>query len=374
MNFKKLQAPTAVEAAIQEFDSVGRTAFLEKYGFGKSREYMLRDPETGKLYDSKAIVGVAYGYAFPDEGPLRAADFSGGEATVERILLDLGFEVVRVGQDWVPSEIDATIEAYFEMLRLESLGLAYNKSERNEQLREKLPTRSKASIELKFQNISAVLDQLALPYIRGYKPRANFQVLLRQAVLQYVDSHREALTHVMEHFDERTTPGEQQFRGVLVEPPKIEMPPSTVKRVRLPRKLDYAAREERNRTLGYGGEAWTVGFEKARLVDAARPDLASRIDWISDRLGDGTGYDILSFETSELARFVEVKTTNGASGTPFIVTRNELEFSEETEDAFCLYRVFDFAVAPKLFILRGPLAGNLELEALDFRARLKATT
>ncbi|MDR5750212.1 MULTISPECIES: DUF3883 domain-containing protein [unclassified Caballeronia] len=374
MTFKKLQTPTAVDAAIQEFDSVGRTAFLEKYGFGKSREYMLRDPGTGKLYDSKAIVGAAHGYAFPDEGPLRAADFSGGEATVERVLLDLGFEVVRVGQDWTTDEVAETVESYFEMLQLESLGIAYNKSERNEQLRIKLPARSKASIELKYQNISAVLSQLALPYIQGYKPRANFQSLLRQTVMQYVDTHRTALMEVMEHFDERTTPGEQQFRGVLVEPPKIETLPSPAQRMRLPKKLDYAAREERNRTLGRGGEAWTMGFEETRLIDAARPDLASKIDWISDRLGDGTGYDILSFETSEIARFVEVKTTNGASATPFIVTRNELEFSEETEDAFCLYRVFDFAVAPKLFVLRGPLGANLDLEPLDFRARLKATT
>jgi len=175
MNLGKLHDPTAVTAAIDEFERLGRTSFLEKYGFGKSREYMLRDPSTGKLYDSKAIVGAAYGYAFPDDGPLRAEDFSGGEATVERVLSELGFEVVRVGQDWTQVEVEATVSAYFEMLRLESLGLLYNKSERNEQLRTELPARSKSSVELKFQNISAVLDQLALPYVRGYKPRANLQ-------------------------------------------------------------------------------------------------------------------------------------------------------------------------------------------------------
>jgi hypothetical protein len=176
----------------------------------------------------------------------------------------------------------------------------------------------------------------------------------------------------METFDEQTTPGNQQFRGVLVEPPKVEPLPPAQKRTRLPRKLDYASREENNRKLGYNGESWTMGFETNRLADEGRPDLASRIDWISDRLGDGTGYDILSFETSEVARFIEVKTTNGGSMTPFIVTRNEVEFSEETEDGFCLYRVFDFSSKPKLFILRGPIASNLELDALDYRARLKA--
>lgn len=372
MSINRLQSPAAVVAAIQEFDRVGRTYFLEKYGFGKSREYMLRDPASGNLYDSKAIVGAAYGYAFPNEGPLIAADFSGGEATVEHALAALGFSVVRIGQDWTHEEVEAVVSDYFEMLRLEAMGTPYSKSDHNEQLRTKLVTRSKSSIELKHQNISAVLDRLGLPFIRGYKPRSNLQDLLRQTVLEYVARNQQSLTQVMETFDEQTTPGNQQFRGVLEEPPKVEPLPSALKRARLPRKLDYASREEHNRKLGYNGESWTMGFEANRLADEGRPDLASRIDWISDRLGDGTGYDILSFETSEVARFIEVKTTNGGSMTPFIVTRNEVEFSEETEDGFCLYRVFDFSSKPKLFILRGSIASNLELEALDYRARLKA--
>lgn len=372
MSISKLKSPAAVLAAMKEFDTVGRTYFLEKYGFGKSREYILRDPATGKLYDSKAVVGAAYGYAFPDEGPLRAENFSGGEATVERILSDLGFEVVRIGQDWTSEEVEATVRDYFEMLRIESSGAAYSKSAHNERLRAKLTTRSKSSIELKHQNISAVLDQLGLPYIRGYKPRSNLQELLRQAVLIFVEKNQQSLTSVMDNFDAQTAPGEQKFHGVLVEAPKVEQLPPPSKRPRLPRKMDYTSREELNRKLGYGGESWSVGFESTRLTDEGRPDLAARIDWVSDRLGDGTGYDILSYEASEVARFIEVKTTNGGVLTPFIVSKNELEFSEESEDSFCLYRVFEFASAPKLFILRGPIPANLELEALDYRARLKS--
>ena len=74
----------------------------------------------------------------------------------------------------------------------------------------------------------------------------------------------------------------------------------------------------------------------------------------------------------DIARFIEVKTTNGSAISPFVVSRNELEFSEETEDAFCLYRVFEFAVAPKLFIVRGAISANFQLEPTDYRARLKA--
>jgi len=51
---------------------------LERYGFGKSRDYLVRNPSSGALCDSKAIVGAAFGYQYPEEGPLKPADYSGG--------------------------------------------------------------------------------------------------------------------------------------------------------------------------------------------------------------------------------------------------------------------------------------------------------
>lgn len=83
----------SVLAAMDEFDELGREAFLNEYGFGPARTYfVLRD---GNQYDSKAIYGVAYGLDHPDEGPLTYNDFSSGEATVVRQLEELDFEVVR---------------------------------------------------------------------------------------------------------------------------------------------------------------------------------------------------------------------------------------------------------------------------------------
>ena len=78
----RLHSPSAVQAALDEFASLGRAAFLERYGFGKSRDFLVRNPMTGELCDSKAIVGAAFGFQYPQEGPLKPADFSGGEATV----------------------------------------------------------------------------------------------------------------------------------------------------------------------------------------------------------------------------------------------------------------------------------------------------
>lgn len=83
--------PIAVERALEECDKVGRIAFREKYGFGEARSYYVR--HKGKTYDSKAVIGVAFGYQHRTK-PLRYDDFSGGAATVKPILEKLGFTVV----------------------------------------------------------------------------------------------------------------------------------------------------------------------------------------------------------------------------------------------------------------------------------------
>jgi 5-methylcytosine-specific restriction protein A len=84
--------PAAVRLALTEFDREGRDVFLAKHGFGPARDYLLRFD--GKLYDSKAVLGVAYGYQYPDQGALSPREFSGGAAAAAGQLERLGFEVV----------------------------------------------------------------------------------------------------------------------------------------------------------------------------------------------------------------------------------------------------------------------------------------
>ncbi|MDN4984296.1 DUF3578 domain-containing protein [Bradyrhizobium sp. WYCCWR 13022] len=91
MPLSALSDRDAVLSAIAEYDELGREAFLARYGYGPSRTYFLE--HDGRDYDSKAIVGVAVGKQFPDEGPLGADQFSGGEATVRAKLEGLGFQV-----------------------------------------------------------------------------------------------------------------------------------------------------------------------------------------------------------------------------------------------------------------------------------------
>ncbi|GAA4186539.1 hypothetical protein GCM10022252_18680 [Streptosporangium oxazolinicum] len=100
-----------VLAAITEFDQLGRDAFLKLYGYRPAIGYFL--VHDGRRYDSKAIAGVAHRGV--DGRPLRPGEFSGGNATVARVLGDLGFEVTKPGQD-------AEVPALEDLLRkVESL-------------------------------------------------------------------------------------------------------------------------------------------------------------------------------------------------------------------------------------------------------------
>jgi MoxR-like ATPase len=95
----------AVLRAIGEYDRLGRDAFLAKYGFKKARKFVLI--HNGIEYDSKPLLAAAYGFQYPEAGPLPASTFKGGNPTVSR-LRALGFTVshasasssdVRFGQD-----------------------------------------------------------------------------------------------------------------------------------------------------------------------------------------------------------------------------------------------------------------------------------
>ena len=373
----RLHSPAAVLSALDEFGRLGRSTFLARYGFGKSRDFLVKNPATGELCDSKAIAGVAFGYQFPSEGPLKASDFSGGEATVVSKLRSLGFEVVRIGEDWSAAEVQATVASYFEMLRLEALQQRYNKTQFNAGLRQQLQGRSKASVELKHQNISAALHGIGLPFIPGYKPRGNSQLLLRKEVQKFILANSELVRQVVDALEEVKLPEERGFKAVLVEPPTMEtvmMVEALEPKVRLPRKVDYAARDESNRKLGRAGEEWAIEFEHQRLINAGLAELFSSLEWVSEQLGDGAGFDILSYDAPSQPRYIEVKTTNGSHASAFIISRNEVDFSKEAGDAFYLYRLFRFRDTPSLYMLRGDVSTKLHLEPLDYRASFRRVT
>ena len=93
MNLSAITRP-AVLSAIEEFDDVGQEAFLRRRGYAEARNFRL--VHRGHFYDSKAITGVAHGYA--TSYFVNNSEFSGGLATVADCLNNLGFVVDHGGK------------------------------------------------------------------------------------------------------------------------------------------------------------------------------------------------------------------------------------------------------------------------------------
>jgi hypothetical protein len=215
----------------------------------------------------------------------------------------------KIGTPWRDGELDAIIADYFAMLSAELSGRPYVKSHHSAALMAQIG-RTHRSVEFKHQNISAVLDELGLPWIPGYKPKRNYQAAIFPAIDRYlsvnVDIAYQQVPSAVLHAAEDS--------GVFIDAPPLEpesdRPPQLV---RLIRKFDPVERDFRNRELGKAGEEFVLEVERKSLTKMERPDLARKIRWVSAEDGDGAGYDILSFEPNGRERLIEVKTTNGAA-------------------------------------------------------------
>jgi hypothetical protein len=80
-----------VMAAIAEFDRVGQSDFLKNYGHSEAKRFRL--VHNGRFYDSKAIVGVAHGYATGEFWSKEKFSGGTGPGAAVTILEDLGFYV-----------------------------------------------------------------------------------------------------------------------------------------------------------------------------------------------------------------------------------------------------------------------------------------
>jgi hypothetical protein len=269
----------------------------------------------------------------------------------------------KIGKPWRDDELDAIVADYFAMLGADLAKETYKKSTHSAALMAQIG-RTHRSVEFKHQNISAVLDELGLPWIPGYIPKRNYQNAIFDAIDRFLTLHPEALAPVS------TTPsGAPIPSAIFVDPPRpvaAEQPvPERLRR--LVRKFDPVERDHRNRSLGKAGEAFVVDVERKRLAEAHCEGLARKVRWISEEEGDGAGYDILSFDPGGRERLIEVKTTNGAARTPFFLSRNERDLAAERPQDWNIYRVHLFARQPRIFTISPPLEDAARLRPETWR-------
>lgn len=278
---------------------------------------------------------------------------------------------------WSRSENEAIVADYFDMLAKEIAGVPFNKADHRRGLSKVLNDRSKGSIELKHQNISAICIEIGVPYVDGYKPRSNYQEDLRQVVLARVTTHQDLLDSLEADVnDPVTSPSVDDILALLEKPPKrLDVPVGRASGVELERsaarrQIDYVGREALNHQLGRAGEELVVAYEQARLIRLGQDGLAGQVEHTAATKGDGLGFDVLSFDKSGRERLIEVKTTRYAKETPFFVTRNEVRVSERHRDQYHVYRVFGFRQSPRLFTLAGAISESFRLDPTVYVARI----
>jgi len=284
-------------------------------------------------------------------------------------------EMVRpIGGSWDWLECEYLVQDYMSMLEEQLAGVPYNKAEHRRALRSRLNNRSNGSVEYKHQNVSAILLELGLPYIPGYKPAFNYQQMLRKVVLSYLAGHQYLLDDIGEiaDSDQSEQPPSIMRWDDVIDPRPPEMLPSVAESrpSYIAKRIDFGERERRNRQLGERAEAFVVELEKQRLISEGRADLAAEVEWSSKEKGDGLGFDIRSFDARcDEERFLEVKATTSGKYFPFYISENERAFSNDQADAFRLYRLYEFNVAPRLFVLEGAIEAHVHLIPRNYLAR-----
>ena len=111
-----------------------------------------------------------------------------------------------------------------------------------------------------------------------------------------------------------------------------------------------------NKRIGELGELWVIKYEQEKLK---RLNSINQLIHTSIIEGDGTGYDILSFDEHSEKIYIEVKTTTGALNNAMFITRNELERSRKEKENYYLYRVYNYnekTETADLLIIKGELS------------------
>ncbi len=142
-----------------------------------------------------------------------------------------------------------------------------------------------------------------------------------------------------------------------------------------PSKINFIEKEIRNKHLGLLGELFIIKSEFEYLKLNGKDDLANKIQHVSVEIGDGMGFDILSYDLLGNEKKIEVKTTRSDISRPFYLTRNEIEVSSKNPENYYLYRLFDFDSnlnKGKYYVITGDLSTSLSLDALVFIAYPKS--
>ena len=104
------------------------------------------------------------------------------------------------------------------------------------------------------------------------------------------------------------------------------------------KKTDWHKKQRTSNALGKKGEELVMKMQKIKLKGLGLTDESEQVD----KMLDGAGYDILSFNEEREKIYIEVKTTTGSSNEPFYMSLNEKEFFEKYPENYYLIRLYNY--------------------------------
>lgn len=248
------------------------------------------------------------------------------------------------GSHWTTHEIAEVVSSYFQMWRLEQSGERYAKKPYRDILLDLLPARSVGSIEYKLQNVSAVLDEVGFPWIRGYKPARNYQQLLVDQIAMYLLNHR----LIPQELKPVASPEAPLVEVGVPQPmqPKFDMGPVEAAVA----TLDWAAAAARSIEVHRVAVDLAVEREKYTLVARGHDDLAREVAPVETPRSTA-GFDFTSYSADGDERQVNVKGTTSNANAAIFLEMSELELLRTTPFAE-IQRVYDIQMEPKMFRLQ----------------------
>lgn len=302
----------------------------------------------------------------------------------------LGIELKRRGarvigevDNWSYEQSELICTYYIEKLKEFIASREPQKQSEAKEFLMKTLNKSSKAVRLKLHHISSILVNSDLPYLEYFKPipRAEIDlidwnetnILKRILVDEFNKPDFVKLLSALSSKENYTT--EVESTAVIESPPEEDVFEHDVdnaeQSLRIRPKINYIEREIRNTKLGEAGEAWVINFEKQRLSSLGLNEMAEQVVWASKSIGDGLGYDLVSFDSNGDKIFIEVKTTCLGKYSAFYLTQKEISTSTKLKNRFFIYRVFDFDKEPKLYTINSNLEESLDLVATTFRATVK---
>ena len=131
---------------------------------------------------------------------------------------------------------------------------------------------------------------------------------------------------------------EQEEKKEKIE--KQIVPVAPEKTYHIARKIDWDKVNLQRGLTGSQGEKIAMAIERDYLIQIGYSELADKVKNVSKEIGDGLGYDILSYFPDGREKYIEVKSSTKASGQSFHLSSNELSFLQENLNNAVVYRIF----------------------------------